>query len=138
MKKTIITILITTLIVFGISAFIGKDSSLNLQGWGGDDTYLISAPTQATTTITTTIKLLVAVNTARDNFTFIPSQNVYIWLANATTTLMTNGGGLNSSGIYVASSTEWNMKDYGVIWPGKIYATASSTAGVASYVDYSK
>jgi hypothetical protein len=118
--------------------FMASNNSPDLAGWGGDDTYLTSTPTQATTTITTTIKLLIAVNTARDNFTFIANQDVYIWMANATTTSMTNGGGVNSSGIFVSSGTEWNMKDYGVIWPGKIYATASSTAGVVSYIDYSK
>ena len=136
MKNTEIILLIVALLLGGW--IINLKNNPNLAGWGGDDTYLVIAPTQASTTITTTIKLLVAVNTARDNFVFTPTKDTYIWMANATDTTMVNNANGNSNGIFVASSTEWNMQDYGVIWPGKIYAIASSTAGIAVYTDYTK
>ena len=127
-------ILIAAVLFIGGLIFSPKTDSLG--GGNLGNPYLVKAPAHSTTTITTVIKLLINENTARKNFTFIASQDLYLWFANSTTTSMTNNSGGGSSGMLVSSSTEWNMEDYGVIWPGKIYAIASSTAGVVKLIDF--
>ena len=127
-------IVISVIVVLG---FVSQKDSFDLGG-----AYLITAPTQATTSVgyytdtdgnPTTIA---SENTARTNFSITPAGDIYIWLANATTTTMIDGGGSVSTGIVVASGTTWNMEDYGIIWPGIIYGVASSTTSTVQYTEF--
>ncbi len=134
-----IFILIAALLI--TSGLILSSKSSNLGGYRTHSTYLTDAPTQATTSVGFYITngnptTIVSENTARTNLSLIPYGDIYIWLANSTSSSMTQGGGIGSSGIFIADGEIWDMEDYGIIWPGIIYGMASSTTSTAQYIDY--
>ena len=138
-------------IVIGVLFFGGLfflvDKSPNLGSYGDPNTYLIVAPTRATTTVSTTKSngnpsTIVSENTARVNLTITPNQSIFIWLTNSTTTSMTNivanANASGSDGIFIAADATWNMQDYGIIWPGIVYGMASTTEATVRYVDFTR
>lgn len=155
-NKTILLIAVLIVMVGFIGFQLNKPSQ-ELRGAG--DTWIKSDATYATTSISVckrsiyrptstddyawvcatsswsgTPSLLLAANVGRQSLEIYSSQDIYIWLANATTGSMVVGS--NSSGTKITTTTPWNMKDYGIIWTGKIYAIANTATSTVQTVEY--
>ena len=160
MKQILIAIVI--LITVGVCGFlIGNQTETRPLGYfgGGGDVYFTADMTQATTsasvckrsiyrptstddyywvcatsTYSGTPSLIVPdSNGARQSLEIYTSENLRIWFTNTTSTTMI--AGTNSDGVLIASGKKWNMKDYGIIWTGKIYGMGVTATSTIQYIE---
>lgn len=91
--------------------------------------------TTTTETNVGNVPLLIGENTSRDNLEICVEDwepAIHFWLANSTSTSM-SATTTQSDGLELLAGECWNMvDDYGVIWPGRIFAIASTSEATAA------
>ena len=137
MKNNLGVIILVALALVGGYLFSGNP--VNLGSYGGQDIYMIDDFTHSTSSIGLSLSgsgtpdLIKDINTGRQSLECFSNEQIRIWLTNTTNTTMVSGA--NSDGRPITASTTWNMKDYGYIWPGKIYGIADTATATVSCIE---
>ncbi len=156
MKINLGAILLLVALALSTGYLLSEKEELSLAGFGGQDIYIIEDFTQATSSISNCKRsvyytsstwrhicttstyagipdLLQDANTARQTLECYTDVPILIWPTNTVVGDMISGP--NSPGRIVATTSRWNMKDYGYVWPGKIYAIAESATATVSCIE---